>query len=230
MLRNFIPLALAMICFSLPISAQNLRKVEVGGFGGVTFGLPGSHINGGTEEISTKSPLGYGGAEVGVNVLPWLQIYGDVGYISIGNAQSTGCSPDLAVTPGLVFPSPQCPQLMQANVSASAITFHGGVEFSTRRKGGIVPFGRVGWGFFDQRGHGETRTTSLTTNLYGTPTPVTLGGLGLHPSGQFGGGLKMYFNDRFGMKAGLDLYYVPAIQSQSGTFVGARLGVFFEYP
>jgi hypothetical protein len=227
---NFIPLSLAIICFSLPVFGQTSRRAEFGAFGGLTFGLPGSQINGGTEDVSTKSPLAYGGAEVGVNVLPWLQIYGDFGYISLGNAQSKGCAPDLAVTPGLVFPSAQCPQLMQVNISASAITFHAGVEFSSRKREGIVPFARAGWGFYDQRGNGETRITSTTTNQFGTPTPLQLDGLGLHPSGQFGGGMKMYFNDKFGLKAGLDLYVVPAITSNSGTFVGARAGIFFEIP
>lgn len=189
------------------------KKVEIGIYGSIPFGLQGATAIAGNVTNTTDKPLAAGGGDVAVSIKSWLRGYGDIAYISLGRTGWGNCQ---------LVAHRNC--ILNVTASGSAVTFHAGIELQARRGSKVVPFGSVGLGFVDEHAQTYTEIFIQPTN---TVERTLVKAEKMHLSGQLGAGLRVYVTQRFGVKASVVGNLFDKSGGQASTFGMGKAGVFF---
>ncbi len=126
----------ALVLSAAPLTAADEGKVEIAGYGGVSW------LSGG------DSAHGMGGGTAGVNIGRMLQIFGEGSYIPMGSASLTASGPGGAV---------------HASATARLLSFGGGIHIKIPASSKAQPYALAAVGYGHQSASGSASGSSWGT-------------------------------------------------------------------
>jgi hypothetical protein len=200
---SFVP---SLLLAASAASAQNdewhgsrLGSVAIGANGGITYVSALKDVPG----LGSTHPTVGGWVSVGLH--RYFGLFVQAGYSPLANASGSYCAYGVC-----------------AGVSANANIIHvaAGLEAVGSNRSRVVPYGRVGWGY----GRGAASTSVNILNQGWVGASISQGA----PAIAFGGGIRTYLTEHFGLSGGLDAY--RTVGNYGGnTFLMPVGGVFAQF-